>query len=144
MPAASDPALPLRIRPLGIRVVGIAGCIFLFACFTALWLLLPSSVREDFDIFQRITAILFGVGILACFWALVRSRVDLTERGLVVVNGYKTRSLEWAQVVAIRLPQGAPWATLDLADGTTCSVMALQGSDGVRAHEGVRIIRAYL
>ena len=31
------------------------------------------------------------------------------------------------------LPPGAPWATLDLADGTTVSAMGIQGSDGDRA-----------
>ena len=30
----------------------------------------------------------------------------------------------------MHLPPGAPWATLDLADGTTISAMAIQGSDG--------------
>ncbi len=33
----------------------------------------------------------------------------------------------------MHLPPGAPWATLDLADGTTISAMAFQGSDGARA-----------
>ncbi|WP_235735151.1 PH domain-containing protein [Nocardioides alcanivorans] len=110
----------------------------------ALWVLLPESVQEDFDLFQKGTAILMGIGIAAVFYALIRSRVDVTERGLTVINGYKRRDFEWAQVISIKLPRGAPWATLDLADGSTCSVMALQGSDGPRAMEGVRFIRKRL
>ena len=132
------------LRPFGIRIVGIAGGVFLLACFTALWVLLPGSVQEDFDVFQRATAILMGLGIAALIWPLVRSRVEVSDSGLVVVNGYKRRDFEWAQGISVRLPQGAPWATLDLSDGTTCAVMALQGSDGARAHEGVRRIRHYL
>jgi len=46
--------------------------------------------------------------------------------------------------VAIHLPPGAPWAVLDLADGTTCPVMAIQGSDGGRAKAAVREVRALL
>ena len=47
-------------------------------------------------------------------------------------------------MVAIYLPPGAPWATLDLADGTTCPVMGIQGSDGDRARAAVRQVRALL
>lgn len=61
-----------------------------------------------------------------------------------MVNGFRTRRLEWEEVVAIHLPAGAPWATLDLADGTTISAMALQGSDGQRACDGVRQVRALI
>ena len=63
---------------------------------------------------------------------------------LVVVNGFRTRQLDWEEVIAIHLPDGAPWATLDLADGTTISAMAFQGSDGRRARDGVRQVRALI
>ena len=36
-------------------------------------------------------------------------------------------------MIALPLRRGAPWAELDLSDGTTVSVMAIQGSDGDRA-----------
>ena len=61
-----------------------------------------------------------------------------------MVNGYKRHVYDWAQVVAVRLPQGAPWATLDLADGTTMSVLAIQGSDGDRARAAVRGLRTLI
>jgi hypothetical protein len=63
---------------------------------------------------------------------------------LVVVNGFRTHELAWEQVLAIHLPEGAPWATLDLADGTTISAMAFQGSDGKVARDGVRQLRALI
>jgi hypothetical protein len=62
----------------------------------------------------------------------------------VVVNGFRTRRLEWEQVLGVHLPAGAPWATLDLADGTTISAMAFQGSDGKAARDGVRQLRALI
>ena len=42
------------------------------------------------------------------------------------------------------MPRGAPWASLDLADGTAASVMALQATDGERALTGVRQLRSLL
>lgn len=144
MPAASDSALPRTLRPLGIRIIGTAGGLFLLVCFTAFWFALPEDIRAQFTLLQKGTVLLLCVGIAACLFPLVRSRVDVTAEGLTVINGYRTRRFAWAQIVAIRMPQGAPWASLDLADGTTCGVMALQASDGVRAREGVRFIREYL
>ncbi len=146
MPAASDSptGLPHTWRPLGVRIVGIAGGVFLLLGFAALWVLLPDQIQADFDAFQRGTAILLGIGIGVGIWALTRSRVTASEQGLVVVNGLKTREFDYAQVVAIRLTTGAPWAVLDLADGTTCSVLALQAADGSRAIDGVRAIRALI
>jgi len=62
----------------------------------------------------------------------------------VVVNGYRRREYEWAEIVAVHLPPGAPWMTLDLSDGTTASALGIQGSDGARARTAVRQLRALL
>jgi hypothetical protein len=74
--------------------------------------------------------------------ALVRSRVTATTDALTVVNGYRKRSYEWSQVIGVSLRRGAPWGTLDLSDGTTVSLIGVQGSDGERARRAVREIRA--
>lgn len=75
-------------------------------------------------------------------YALIRSRVVAETERPVVVNGYRRHEFEWAEVIAVRLPPGAPWVTLDLADGSTCSAMGIQGSDGERARIAVRELRA--
>ncbi len=59
-----------------------------------------------------------------------------------MVNGYRKRTYEWSQVIAVSLRRGAPWGTLDLSDGTTISLIGVQGSDGERARRAVREIRA--
>lgn len=145
MPAASDPvALPHTWRPLGPRIAGIAGGLMLLFVLLATWVLLPQDIRDQFTVFQRLTlVVIIGLGG-AAFHALTRSRVDATQEGLTVVNGYKVRRFEWAQVVAVHLPPGAPWATLDLDDGETCAAMGIQGSDGARAQRAVRELRALL
>ena len=147
MPAASDPAtvsLPHTWRPLGVRlaVLFFGGMLVLVCAFA--WFGFDPSVRARFTLFQRSTIVVLGLGYAAVGYALARSRVVAEEAGLVVVNGYRKHVYEWAQVVAIRLPTGAPWATLDLADGTTVSVLAIQQTDGDRARSAVRGLRALI
>lgn len=151
MPAGSDrsageglPALPHTWRPLGVRVaVAGLGLMLLVVC-AAAWFGFDESVRDRFTVLQRLTILAMGAGFGACGWALARARVTAEMEALVVVNGFRTRRLEWEELVAIHLPAGAPWATLDLADGTTISAMAFQGSDGRRARDGVRQVRALI
>jgi hypothetical protein len=45
-------------------------------------------------------------------------------------------------VVGVNLRRGAPWAGLDLSDGTSASMVGIQGSDGERAVRAVRELRA--
>lgn len=143
MPAASD--LPRTFRPLGPRIVGIVVVVALFAFSVFIWFVgFTAHTRAEFTPLQILT--LFGVGavIAGLVYALVRSRITATQSGLIVVNGYRKRTFAWAQVVAIRLPSGAPWVTLDLVDGSTCSAMGIQGSDGAHARAQVRQLRALL
>lgn len=76
-----------------------------------------------------------GVGILARH-ALVRAVPD--GAGLTVRNLLLTRRVEWAEIVSVRFGQGRPWVSLDLADGTTLAVMAIQAADGARAAREAR------
>ena len=87
---------------------------------------------------------LVALGLLAASlgYALSRSRVVAETDRLVVVNGYRRHEYEYAQVVEAYMPPGAPWVTLDLADGTTVSAMGIQGSDGLRAQAALRELRA--
>ncbi|WP_182526724.1 PH domain-containing protein [Nocardioides dongkuii] len=134
--------LPHTWRPIGPRIAGAVAGVLLLVLFLAAWLAMSDVTRAKFTGFQ--------IGTLVVFWllgafamnALVRSRVVAERERLVIVNGYRRRELEWPQVVAVRLPPGAPWVTLDLADGQTISAMGIQGSDGARAQRAVRELRA--
>jgi hypothetical protein len=107
-----------------------------------LWVTFDEETRDAITPFQRGTVIAMGAGMLAAIYALIRSRVVAQAQGLTVVNGYRRHEFEWAEVIAVRLPPGAPWVTLDLSDGSTCSAMGIQGSDGERAKAAVRELRA--
>ena len=148
MPAASEPVgaprLPHTWRPLGVRMAGLVfGGALLVVCVAA-WFAFDSETRARFTLLQRSTVFVFGLLFYAAGYALGRSRVVAEPDRLVVVNGYRRHDYEWAEVIAVHLPPGAPWAVLDLADGTTQSAMGIQGSDGRRAQQAVRELRALL
>ncbi len=155
MPAASEPArgdgtrpgvppLPQTWRPLGVRIAVIGVGLMLAVVCAAAWFGFDQSVRDRFTGLQIATLFVMGAGLASCGWALARARVTATTDELVVVNGFRTRRLAWEEVIAIHLIEGAPWATLDLADGTTISAMAFQGSDGRSARDGVRTVRSLI
>src|SRR5689334_14065836 len=121
MPADSDAVtLPHTWHPLGTRMATSIGCGGLFIVCILGYFSLPADERSS--IFKPVDLWLFalvGVGIALIWWALFRCRLTADEDGVVVVNGFRTRRFSWPQLVAITLPQGAPWATLDIADGTS-------------------------
>jgi PH (Pleckstrin Homology) domain-containing protein len=150
MPAGSEPAGPATVglphtwRPFGVRMAGaVFGGALLVVCAFA-WFGFDEETRAKFTPFQRGTLVFLGLLGFAVFYALVRSRVVATADRLVVVNGFRRREYEWPEVIAVHLPPGAPWAVLDLSDGTSAPAMGIQGSDGARAATAVRQLRALI
>lgn len=141
-PGGAAPSLPRTWRPLGVRVAGIVLGAGLLACFALAWVGFDQETRDKFTAFQLGTLVFLGLLAFSVWFALVRCRVVAEPERLVVVNGYRRRELAWAQVVAVQLPRGAPWVTLDLADGSTVAAMGIQGSDGDRARRAVRELRS--
>ena len=145
MPADSDPvALPHTWRPLGVRLAATFFGILLLVVCVAAWVTFGPETRAKFSGLQRGTLVLLGLVGFAAGFALARSRVVAEVSRLVVVNGYRRREYEWAEVLAVHLPPGAPWAVLDLADGTSAPAMGIQGSDGDRARRAVRQLRSLI
>lgn len=52
--------------------------------------------------------------------------------GLTVRNLFVTRRLVWEEIVSVRFGPDRPWGYLDLDDGESVPVMALQQADGER------------
>ncbi len=150
MPAGSEAGRPAAVqlphtwRPFGVRLAGIVfGAALLVVCAFA-WFGFDEETRAKFTWFQRGTLVFLGALGFSAWFALVRSRVVATAEKLIVVNGYRRREYDWAEVIAVHLPPGAPWATFDLSDGTTASALGIQGSDGARAKTAVRQLRVLL
>jgi hypothetical protein len=137
-------ALPFRVRPFGARLAAAVAGAVLVAAAAFLWLMLPGEVQDDFSVSQRVTLVIFLVGVLALLNAIFRTSARADADGLTVTNGYRTRRFEWAEIVRISLSPNRPWALIDLDAGETASVMAIQVSDGDRAKEATRSLRAVL
>jgi hypothetical protein len=141
MPAVSEPPLPHTWRPLGVRLAVIFfGGMLAVVCLAG-WVAVGPEVRGKVTAYQLVTLLLVAALGVSVAWGLIRCRVTATAEGLVVVNGYRQHVYEWAEVVAVHMPMGAPWATLDLADGTTASALGIQATDGDRAKDAVRQLR---
>jgi hypothetical protein len=63
---------------------------------------------------------------------LANVHATASTQGLLVVNWARSRRLDWAEVVAVRLAPGDPWVYLDVSDGTNLPVMGIQTADGSR------------
>lgn len=90
------------------------------------------TILEGWGPVDRVLAILFfGAGA----WFVHRqASVSATPspEGLTVRNLVQTRTVAWEEIVRISFAPGRPWVSLDLADGDTLAVMAIQGADGER------------
>lgn len=78
---------------------------------------------------------LLAIGVLVAVFCHLEASVKVTARPqeIEVRNLMRTRSLEWPEVLGISFPMGDPWAHLDLADGRTLPLHAIQRYDGDRA-----------
>jgi len=141
---SGDTELPRTWRPFGARIAGTVSGVLLIVLVTAVWIGFGPSLRSKFTPLQLGTLAFLGLLALSVWFALMRSRVTATEAGVTIVNGYKRRDYDWAQVLTVSLRRGAPWATADLSDGETVSLMGIQGSDGSRAVTAVRELRVLI
>jgi len=141
VPEAAAPETVVTYRPTGARIVAIVAGIALLAVGGALWASLSTEVRATFTWWQTVTLLFFLVVSLSVLHGIARTRVRADRTGLEIVNGYRSHVLEWAEVISIGLPRGAPWAVIDTADGSVIAAMALQSSDGPSARAAVLALR---
>ena len=134
-----DPAALHRpFRPRAARVVSTVMAALVLTTMVALAAALPLVAPGRQSVLDR--AGIAGFGVLVA-WFLMRQagvRADPDADGLRVRNLLVTRTVGWAQIVSVRFGQGRPWVQLDLADGDTLAVMAVQRADGVLALDEAR------
>jgi Bacterial PH domain len=123
----------------GRRAALAAACAVLLGAI-ALGVALP----EPFKTGDKIGVAAMGIPVAAVLLLLARPSISASVDGLVVRNLVGTRRLSWAEVVAIRLGPDDSWASLDVADGTSLAVMALQTADRVQTAEALADLRGRL
>lgn len=123
-PTGKDPFAVFR--PRRGRIVAITAGVIAVVLFTTVGMFMPLSNWHPPD---RIFFAALGWALAVLFWRYATIRAIPTREGLTVRNLVLTRSLVWPQVVGISF-EGDPWVRLDLDDGDTLSVMAIQRADG--------------
>jgi hypothetical protein len=134
---AADPLhRPLRPRAARIVCLPLAGVSLAMMIGLAVLLSPLTGVRVGMG--DRIGFVALGV---AMAWFLLREagvRADPDASGLTVRNLVRTRRLSWPEIVSVRFGPDRPWVQLDLADGGTLAVMAVQRADGDLARAEAR------
>jgi hypothetical protein len=119
----NQPFRPHRAR----RVAYPIGALWLFTMM-ALAVFLP----VELSLLDRGGFVFVGL-VVAWFMHRQASVVAVpSDRGLHVRNLFLSRDLDWPEIVSVRFGGGQPWVALDLADGDTLAVMAIQRADGGR------------
>ena len=93
---------------------------------TTVALLMPRDGAAPWSTAERATVIGTAVLFSAVLVLLSRPKVVADRDGLTVVNLTVRRRLAWAEVLRVTLGHGDAWVRLDLADGTSLPVMAIQ------------------
>jgi Bacterial PH domain len=106
--------------------------------------ILGAALPEPFKGGDKISVALMGVPVAAVLLLLARPSVSASQDGLIVRNLVGTRRLSWAEVVSFRLGPDDSWASIDVADGTSLAVMALQTADREQTAAALADLRSRL
>lgn len=132
--AALAPFRPRRGRAVALGVVWSSLLVF-----GVIAVLMPSEGGR-WGIGDRL--MFFGLGVVVALtaWRYASIVAVPSRSGLVVRNLVVTRTLTWPEIVGIQFGGGEPWVTLDLEEGDTMAVMAIQKADGpVSGREASRL-----
>ena len=134
----------VRARPVRLRRVAIGTAVVVVVMFALIAALLGHTSSEGvvFGPGDQVAMVVLGLLIAAGVLLLARPTVVADLHGLRVQNIFSTKDVPWEIVRAVSFPDGSPWAVLELADDDRISVLAVQASDGPRAIEAVRGLRA--
>jgi hypothetical protein len=129
-PARRDPDPLAPFRPRRGRAVALGAAASSIVVFGAIAVLMPTETLGHWGPADRL--MLFGIGVVLALvaWRYASILAVPSRAGLVVRNLVVTRSLEWAEIVGVQFGGGEPWVSLDLEDGDTVAVMAIQKADG--------------
>lgn len=144
MPISSrklGPELPERtatvvIRPRAVRVAAYVTAVIVLGGMIAGAVLITS-----FQLGGRLALVMIGLLLVLLCHLYASVRVVARPERLEIRNLMRSRTLDWPEVLGISFPMGDPWAHLDLADGRTHPVQAIQRYDGQRAIADARLLR---
>ncbi|MBB5873178.1 hypothetical protein F4553_006612 [Allocatelliglobosispora scoriae] len=136
----------VEARPHRVRVVAWIAAAAILAVFTAVGTALTGSTGEDGAAVFRPgdQAAMVGLGICGALVALAftRPRVRADSHGITVRNVFSDTLFPWSVVREIRFDRGHPWASLELVNDDTVSLLAVQAADKMHAVVAIQGLRA--
>ncbi len=129
-------------RPRAARLVSLPLAAATFAFLAGIAVTLPAITGAPAGWGDRAGFVVVGAAVAAVLLREAGVRADPDPAGLTVRNLVRTRRLTWAEIVSVRFGPDRPWVQLDLADGGTHPVMAVQRADGARARAEARRLAA--
>ncbi|MGF1647449.1 MAG: PH domain-containing protein [Kineosporiaceae bacterium] len=82
---------------------------------------------------DRLAFLAFAAVLVLLLSRFARVSALPDEEGLTVRNLVQVRRYPWRAIVSVSFGRDSTWAQLDLDDGTTANVMAIQQADGTFA-----------
>lgn len=137
---------PVVSRPHRLTRVCWALGVFVVVVFAAVGAGLRGGTPGDaqFQLADQVAMTLLGVALAAGLLLLTRPRVVADESGVAVRNVLGFTRFPWEVVTAVRMDDGASWASLELQDDDTVALLGVQSNDGERAVEAVLGLRRLL
>ncbi|GAA1587082.1 hypothetical protein GCM10009804_48880 [Kribbella hippodromi] len=114
----------------------------LIAVFGVIWFRLSPEDRALFDWFQRLTLLAFFGAVLWILYRMTTLRVIAYPDRLRVRNVFKTYTLPWPEVRALRFRSGDAWLQLFDANDNRIGILAVQASEGSRATRAAKQLAA--
>ncbi|MFD7160774.1 PH domain-containing protein [Kribbella sp. NPDC059898] len=114
----------------------------LIAVFGVIWFRLSPADRATFDWFQRGTLLAFFGAVLWILYRMSTLRVTAYPDRLRVRNVFKSYTLKWSEVTALRFRPGDAWLQLFDADDNRIGILAVQAAEGARATRAAKQLAA--
>jgi hypothetical protein len=128
--ATTREELHAPFRPRRARTSALAIATVQFGLMVVIAVLLPGTGPVAFQWYDRLAMVAVGAAVAWFLLKFAFLEAVPSEHGLRVRNLFVVTDVEWAQIVSVRFGGGGPWVTLDLSDGDTLAVMAIQRADG--------------
>lgn len=137
---------PVDSKPVRLARVCWAVAALVMVVFGAVAIGLGTGTTGDaaFRLGDQIAMVVLGGLVATAVLGFTRPRVHADLDGVRIRNVLGEKLVPWQVVRAVRLDDGAPWASLDLEDDDTLALFAIQSNDGDRAVEAVLGMRALL
>ncbi|TDD60576.1 PH domain-containing protein [Kribbella antibiotica] len=129
-------------HPRSVAIMAAVMGFSLIALFGVIWVQFDDVTTASFTLFQRLTLLAFFGGILWILYRMATVRVSAYADRIRIRNVFKSYTLPWTEVTALRFTSGDAWLQLFDAEDNRIGVLAVQASEGRRASTAAKELAA--